>query len=325
MRQFDRIYRLYQIIRARRRAVPMAVLRERLECSESTVKRAIRDLRVLDAPLEYDAERRGYYFNDGDGARYELPGLWFNDRELRGLLVIHEVLHELHSDLLESSLAPLRSRIEALLASGVPSPGGDDWKRRVRVPGIGARRVDGEVFRAVSSALFLRRRLRVGYHARSGGRRTERTLSPQRLVYYRNNWYLDAWCHLRRGLRSFALERMAVRGILGNAAREVSDRQLDALVGGSYGIFTGKPRHRARIRFSVAAAAWVAAEHWHPEQRGAWSAAGYDLEIPYNDPTELVMDVLRYGPDAEVLGPPELRRLVRQRLEAARKKYSSGK
>ena len=64
MRQFDRIYRLYQVIRARRRPVPMAVLRERLECSESTVKRAIRDLRVLGAPLEYDAERRGYFFDD---------------------------------------------------------------------------------------------------------------------------------------------------------------------------------------------------------------------------------------------------------------------
>ena len=322
MRQFDRIYRLYQVIRARRRPVAMAVLRERLECSESTVKRAIRDLRVLDAPLEYDAERRGYYFDDRDreGGRYELPGLWFNDRELRGLLVIHEVLHELHSDLLETHLAPLRARIQALLASG--APGGGELRRRVRVPGIGARRVDGDVFRAVSSALFLRWRLRVAYHARAGGGRTERTLSPQRLVYYRNNWYLDAWCHLRRGLRSFSLDRIRAHTTLATAAREVGDRQLDALVRGSYGIFAGKPRHLARIRFSASAAAWVAAEKWHPNQRGTPSAdGGYELEVPYDNPLELVMDILRHGPEAEVLAPPELRDLVRERLDAARENY----
>ncbi len=320
MRQFDRIYRLYQLIRARRRPVPMAVLRERLECSESTVKRAIRDLRVLDAPLEYDAERRGYYFDERAGARYELPGLWFNERELRGLLVIHEVLHELHSDLLEAHLAPLRARIETLLASAAPA--GETLRRRVRVPGIGAREVDGDVFRAVSSALFLRRRLRVAYHARSSDRRSERSLSPQRLVYYRNNWYLDAWCHLRRGLRSFALDRLRVLETLGSAARELSDRRLDAALGGAYGIFAGKPRHLARIRFSAAAAAWVAAENWHPEQRGTAHEDGFDLEIPYDNPTELVMDILRHGPEAEVLAPPELRELVRRRLDAARKNYS---
>ena len=107
MRQFDRIYLLYQLIRAHHNPVPMRVLRERLECSESTVKRAIRDLRTLDAPLEYHPERRGYYFAEADGARYELPGLWFNERELHGLLVVHQILSELHSDLLESALAPL--------------------------------------------------------------------------------------------------------------------------------------------------------------------------------------------------------------------------
>lgn len=325
MRQFDRIYRLYQIIRARRRPVPMAVLRERLECSESTVKRAIRDLRVLDAPLEYDSGRGGYYFNDRDfgdrgGARYELPGLWFNDRELRGLLVVHEVLRELHSDLLESHLAPLRARIDKLLASG--APGGEALRRRVRIPAIGAREVDGDVFRVVSSALFLRRRLRVSYHARSGDRRSTRTLSPQRLVYYRNNWYLDAWCHLRRNLRSFSLDRMEACETLPDAAREVRDERLDAVMGGSYGIFAGKPRHLARLRFSAAAAAWVMAEKWHPEQRGTRCAGGYELEIPYHNPTELVMDILRHGPEVEVLAPPELRDLVCQRLDAAREIYT---
>jgi len=318
MHQLDRLYRLYQIIRARRRPVPMSVLRERLECSASTVKRAIRDLRMLDAPLDYDRELRGYFFNERENERYELPGLWFNQHELHGLIAVHEILRGLHSDLLEAHIAPLRARIEALLARGMP---GDQALRRVRVPGIGARRVDADVFRAVSSALFRRRRLRVEYHARAGDARSERVISPQRLVYYRNNWYLDAWCHLRRALRSFSLDRMRMLDAPDAAAREVSEKQLDAAVLGSYGIYAGKARQRARIRFSAAAAAWVAAEQWHPEQRGMWSGGGYELEIPFDNAEELVMDILRHGSDAEVLAPPELRAEVRRRLRRAAKIY----
>ncbi|MGR3914723.1 MAG: WYL domain-containing protein, partial [Gammaproteobacteria bacterium] len=185
------------------------------------------------------------------------------------------------------------------------------------VPGIGARGVDVDVFRAVSSALFERRRLRVGYHARAGDAHSERVISPQRLVYYRNNWYLDAWCHMRRGLRSFSLDRMRVLDAPEEAAREVDARELDAAVLGSYGIYAGKARHLARIRFGAAAAAWVAAEQWHPKQRGRWSGDAYLLEIPYDNAEELVMDILRHGGDAEVLAPPELRAEVRRRLRRA--------
>ena len=298
----------------------MRVLRERLECSESTVKRAVRDLRTLGAPLEFDRKLRGYFFDDRDGEPYELPGLWFNSRELTGLLVMLGVLRELNSDLLESQLAPLRSRVEGLLEAG--SHYSEELQRRVRVPAIGARPVDAAVFRAASSALLSRRRLRITYQARARNNILRRTLSPQRLVYYRNNWYLDAWCHSRRDLRSFSLERVEKPRILDAAALNVEDDWLDRELGSSYGIFSGEPKGWARIRFSASVAQWVAAEQWHPRQRGLMRGDVYELELPYSNPTELLMDVLRYGPDAEVLGPPELRELARQHLEAASKKYS---
>jgi predicted DNA-binding transcriptional regulator YafY len=38
---------------------------------------------------------------------------------------------------------------------------------------------------------------------------TEREVSPQRLVHYRDNWYLDAWCHLREDVRSFSIDAIA--------------------------------------------------------------------------------------------------------------------
>ena len=52
---------------------------------------------------------------------------------------------------------------------------------------------------AVAGAL-MRRRLAIAYHGRERDATTVRKVSPQRLTHYRDNWYLDAWCHSRRGL-----------------------------------------------------------------------------------------------------------------------------
>jgi len=66
----------------------------------------------------------------------------------------------------------------------------------------------------------------------------------------------------------------------------------------------------------------VAEEQWHPEQQGYFLNDGsYELRIPYNNPTELIMDICRYGPDVEVLEPDSLRQAVSRRLKDAASKY----
>ena len=90
----------------------------------------------------------------------------------------------------------------------------------------------------------------------------------------------------------------------------------------SYGIFSGKADKRARLRFTPRQARWVAAEQWHPDQVSRFDKDGsYLLEFPYHNDGELVMDILRYGADVEVLGPSTLRRKVKQQLEAAAARY----
>jgi predicted DNA-binding transcriptional regulator YafY len=102
----------------------------------------------------------------------------------------------------------------------------------------------------------------------------------------------------------------------------VAEKTLNAQLGAGYGIFGGHPVHRAVLRFTPEQARWVARERWHPEQRGEFDAEGrYLLTLPYADPTELVMDVLRHGPEVEVLEPPELRAAVSERLRQARAVY----
>lgn len=68
---------------------------------------------------------------------------------------------------------------------------------------------------------------------------------------------------------------------------------------------------------------WVADEQWHPQQAGRFLEDGrYELRVPYSDPRELVMDILKHGPDVEVMAPSELRAAVADRLRAASGQYA---
>lgn len=162
------------------------------------------------------------------------------------------------------------------------------------------------------------------YYSRPADSSSERTVSPQRLIYYRDNWYLDAWCHLRDGLRSFSIDAIQKLAISAEAALEIDEGELNRELESGYGIFSGVATREAVLRFSPQLARWVSRETWHPEQRSEYDAEGYYLlRVPYSQDTELVMDILKHGPEVEVLEPPELRARVRQRIDAMRDLYTN--
>lgn len=325
MNRFDRIIGLHQIFTQRRTAVSLSAIAEHLDCSTATAKRAIQTLReVFNSPLIYDRDQNGYRYDrdTGDGIRFELPGLWLNESELYALLVSHQLLHDVQPGLLEAQIAPLKSRIEKLIHTGNRDI--EEIGNRIRILQIGSRPADLGVFRKIATALITRKRLRILYHSRFGDQTVERDVSPQRLVYYRDNWYLDAWCHMRSALRTFSMDRIHPVLIGEDRAETVDDEVLDQIVKTSYGIFSGIPEHTAILRFSARAAKWIADEQWHPDQKSTVSANGeVELCIPYGDSTELLMDILRYGPEVEVLEPPALRASIQSQLNQALQQYEN--
>ena len=313
----ERIHRIDQMLHERR-VVPLKDLLEALGVSKATFKRDLAYMRDrLNAPIEYDRERGGYCFGEqGIGPRYALPGLWFSEAEVAALLTMSQLLEELDSNLLKPHIRPLVARIDAILGDG--KVGSTELRRRIRIPRAGARPPRNDLFPAIGLALLQRRRVHIRYYARGRDETTARTVSPQRLVHYRGNWYLDAWCHLREGLRSFALDGITKVEALDAVAAECDDADLDAFFGAGYGIFSGSDIRWAKLRFSAERARWVATEHWHSQQRGSFDPSGrYVLEVPYSDPRELLGEILKHGGSVEVLDPPELRQMLRAESQAA--------
>ncbi len=320
MGQTERLYKLKSQLDAGRCLAKVALLAE-LEISPATLKRDLALLRDrMNAPIVFDRERGGWRLDAAaqlPGTQYELPGLWLAADEIHALLTMQQLLTHLDAGgLLGPHIAPLAERLQRMLGTGAPA--GAEAARRIRVQTVGARKVQLPHFQAVGTALLRRQRLQISYHGRSRDEVRERQVSPQRLIHYRDNWYLDAWCHLRRGLRSFALDAMRSAQVLDKAAIDVGEHELDTVLGAGYGIFAGKKVQWAELRFSPERARWVAAETWHPKQQGHFEADGsWRLRLPYADPRELVMDILRHVPQVQVIGPVGLREAVAEKLRLA--------
>ena len=293
----------------------------RLECSKSTVLRTINTLKNhLNAPAVFDAEAGGYKYGKPEtGEAFELPGLWFTAHELQALALMQRLIKDAGGGLLEEHFGALAKRLDELTKHQRLNMG--EAAQRLRFPAIAARPA-GAAFNTVASATLQRRKLWLEYHARSTDEVTERTVSPQRVVHYREAWYLDAWDEGKDALRSFSIDRIRRANVLGERALDVAEDVLDEHYSTAYGIFGGKADKVAVLRFTPERARWVADEQWHPQQEGTWLADGsYELRIPYRESRELVMDVMRQGAEVEVGGPANLRNEVGAHLRRAAAQY----
>ncbi len=325
----DRTERFYKIdlLLHEQPGISFSALQDRLEVSRATLKRDLAYMKDrLNAPIVFDREVGGYRFDRAAspvGDAYELPGLWFSAEEIHALLTMQHLLANLDTGgLLGPHIQPLLARLSALLGSAA-SPA-EEIQKRIFVLNVGNREFHLEHFQTVGSALLNRKRLQIDYFAKGKGELSQREVSPQRLVYYRNNWYLDAWCHLRDDIRAFALDSIRRAEILEKKAKVVPAKSLDATLGAGYGIFSGKDVRWATLRFTAERARWVAGERWHPQQQGRLLADGsYELKLPYSKDPELLMDILKFGADCTVLAPKELRERVAAEVRRMAEAYAA--
>jgi predicted DNA-binding transcriptional regulator YafY len=327
MDRTERFYKIELLLR-NRGCVSFEALLSELDVSPATLKRDLQYLRDrLNAPIVYDRFDNGYRFEQDSvaaGPRHELPGLWFSEQEITALLTMHQLLAGLDDDgVLSRHLQPMMDKLQGML--GADEQESRELMRRVKVISTARRRAPSRHFELLGSALVQRKRVWLRYFKRTDRSTSEREVSPQRLVNYRNTWYLDAWCHASEGLRRFALDAIQEARPLDAKARNVAVKDLEAELDAGYGIYSGSDGKLkwATLLFEADAAQWVAMEEWHPQQQGRWREDGrYELRVPYADPTELAMDILRHGDSVTVTGDKTLAASIAARLRSAAARYA---
>ena len=327
MDRTERFYKIEMLIRSRG-SVPFTDLMDELGVSRATLKRDLEYLRErLDAPIVYDRFANGYSMRpdarDARQVRHELPGVWFNEREIHALLTMHQLIEGLdEGGVLARHLQPLLDKLHAMLGAGEADA--SELMKRVKVLSAARRPVAGRHFELIGSAITQRRRVQLQYYVRSRREETERSVSPQRLVYWRNTWYLDAWCHTSDALRRFALDAIRSAVMLEQRAKDVAIKQIEAALDAGYGAFSGGRVQWATLHFAGEAAQWVQHEQWHPQQQSSLHQDGsLTLRVPYTDATELAMDILRHGEQVRVVAPAALVQRVMAQVRGMAERYAT--
>jgi predicted DNA-binding transcriptional regulator YafY len=322
MSDLERLHRIKYMIQARK-CVPIEDFLGELEISKATFKRDLEYLRDrMNASIVFDRAEGGYRFDKPNaGEKIELPGLWFSEKEATALVLMQHLLDNLdQGGLISSHIDPLVEIIDGILGQSEVSA--KELRKRIKVFGMSARKNSLENFEEVGNALLKRQRLQIEYYSKGANETTNREVSPQRLIFYRDNWYLDAYCHMRKGLRSFALDGVRQAVLLNKKTEEISEKELHENFAESYGIFSGKASQRAKLRFTPERARWVAGETWHGQQVSSFDKEGnYILEFDYNQDPELVMEILKHGSGVEVLAPASLKKRVIEELKKNLARY----
>ena len=224
MRRADRLFRIVQLLRRRRTITTAAQLASKLEISERTVYRDIRDLILAGTPID-GAAGVGYRLRPD----YDLPPLMFDREEIQALVLGARIVRQFgdpalaraSESILHKVAAVLPKELEPLLAEA-----------RLFVPTtIGGRRsADG--LAVAREALIGQRRIRFGY-ANERGDATERTVRPLGVFFWGRTWTLAAWCEMRTDFRNFRLDRIKDATLLDRFEDEPGRTLKDLL--GRYG------------------------------------------------------------------------------------------
>ncbi|MCB2188433.1 MAG: WYL domain-containing protein [Deltaproteobacteria bacterium] len=310
--QLARQWQLIRILECRRHGASARELAREVGVTVRTVYRDLDALQLAGFPITNREGGQGFGWLEGQ--RFQVPPP-FSLSEIMSLWLCSDLLRTLHgtvfSDSLDSLLAKVKTclppailayldRIQASFRVGL-SPHKDYGRHR-------------EIINRLNQAVLEKRRLELVYHALQAAGETVRLVDPYTLWFQEGSFYLFGHCHLRGGLRMFAVDRMRLVRVTDETFEVPADYDLDALLAHSFKLMRDQEIHTVRVRISPAWARWVGERIWHQSQEIlTLPDGGLELTFQVNGLQEIRMWVLSLGKEAEVLEPRELREeLARQ-------------
>ena len=305
--------RIHEWLRAGDRLANCRALACELEVSYKTVQRDIDFMRdQLELPIDYDAVTRGFFYSR---PVVQFPSVQISEGELVALFVARRALEQYRGT---AFARPLRAAFEKLTAA-LPEQIGFGWEEldaalsfRAGTGGRGTAEI--EVFKVVSQAVLRREELEFDYRKPSilaGQRADRRRVHGLHLGCFDNQWYLIGQDLVRGATRTFVLGRMSAVRNTKKSFTPPSSFDLESLLSGSFGVFSGLPLEAVRLRFAPVVATLVREREWHPSQQCVeHPAGGVELRLQIGVSPEVERWVLGWGDDVEVLAPAGLRQAV---------------
>lgn len=315
--------RLYQMdARIRAGTYPNArSLAGELEVSPRTVRRYIELLRDrLGAPLAYHPRRRGYYYTT---ERFALPALLpLTPNEIAGLHVAAHLMNLVAGSALEQPVRQLLDKLAATLPEGISVGPQTPADLSFGLPTLrGNEALVATDLNLLQEAQATRRSVEVHYYSAYRDAWRRRRIDPYHLHYKEGAWYVIGWCHWRRRIRTFAVDRMRDLRLLTLGFQMQSGFDAQQYLRSAWQIEAGAPV-TVTIWFASAQARYVRERQWHHTQELQEQPDGsLTLRAQVAGLSEIARWVLQFGSGAAVLAPPALRELVIQEVVGLTQRY----
>jgi predicted DNA-binding transcriptional regulator YafY len=289
------------------RKLTTRVAAERFEVSQRTIATDIGHLRQLGVPIEYDPSRFTYVLREPFDS---LPLNVLTRADYAALLVARHALEALG----DSVDARVLEQVTERLAEALPEDLCAEAREGAAVLKMDTGptgHLDDEMLESLRTAARDQRVVRMAYYSASRDETSERDVEPLAVLHSDGSWYVVGRCRLRDGYRDFRIDR--IRSV--DATDEYFARPLgfdiQAYCSESFGMHRGERKYAVRIRFSAYQSRWIREKVWHESEIKLQRAdGGIDLLLHAAGLADVQRWVLQYGSEAEVLGPPILRRRI---------------
>lgn len=294
-------------------------LARELEVSAKSIQRDLAFMRDrLNLPIEYDARRYGYYYTEPVAS---FPTLQVSEGEIFAMLIAEKALREYRGTDFEKPLESAFRKITESLPDTI-SIHLAAWDSAISFRRSGRPKVDLEVFDRLSEATSHRRRLNIFYRKPGQGPAQWRVIDPYHLANVDGEWYLFAYCHLRKDVRTFNPVRIQQIEPTEATFEAPKDFDIQSRLGGSFGVIGGDTPQLIRLRFDRSVADIIREREWHTTQEIFEGDDGsLELRLTLSNLVEVHRWLMAWGDTVEVLEPASLKDLVVSSAERIIRRY----
>jgi proteasome accessory factor B len=295
-----------------------ATLGRDLEISNTTIHRDVEFMRDrLSLPIEWHSVQNGYYYTK---PVTNFPSMTFTEGELVALVVAEKALQQYRGTTFEKPLLSAVKKMEESLPETI-SLSLTDIEQTISFRTSAEQILDLEIFDTLAKATAAQKQLEFTYR-KPGEKQTEqRRVDPYHLANINGEWYLFAYDHLRKDIRTFVPARIKSIKQTGKTFSRVAGFSLEQRLRDSFGVHSGKDKFDVVLRFNDKAADYIREKRWHDSQElKEVKGGGVELRMKLSSLAEVERWVLSWGGNATVLKPKELADSIRQ---AAKRIYQS--
>lgn len=280
--------------------------------SKRTIKRDIATLKYdLNLPIEYDRRRGGYYLAE----KCEFPFPPLSGGEVISLLIATNLLQQFKGTPLEKSLSSLEKKIEILLSDKVSiNPKELEMALSVNISYIKLKTDVSDTFDNIFKAIREKRRIVINYHSLSSNETRERKVDPYHIYNFQGVWYFCGYCHLRKEIRDFALDRIVSLNILNEKFEVQRDFDLREYLNRAFRIYKGDTQ-KIKIWFDSYQARWIKERIWHESQEIEDLGNGEIILTIEGNTEEIKRWIMSYGSHCKVLEPEALRKEIEEEVK----------